>query len=122
MECNYLPIITREYSTRVKVNDVMTISRNSRKLEIKAENGVFSYYEKIENILDCLDERFFRCNNGFLLNLEKVEVMKNQKVIFSNGEEIEMPRDAFLRAKKAYKDYLRNMFVNYIRARKLSNQ
>lgn len=111
----YLPIVTKACTTRVRISDVMMISRNYRKLEIKAESGDFQYYEKLDNIVGCLGRQFYRCSDGIIINFEKVECMKQQSITFSNGCRVELGRDCYLKARKAFTQYLNEQFQHYFR-------
>ena len=42
-------------------------------------------YERIENIEKQLDDKFYHTLKKLVVNLEKVSVMIDQKVIFQNG-------------------------------------
>lgn len=44
---------------------------------------------------------------GCVINLDKVDMMTESKVFFSNGRKLILARDAFLVAKKAYNEYIR---------------
>lgn len=110
----YLPIVTKACTTRVRVSDVMMITRNNRKLEIVAESGEFQYYEKLDNVTKCLGEGFYRCSDGIIMNFEKVECMKHQGVTFSNGTHVDMGRDAYLRTRKAFTEYLQEQYRKHL--------
>lgn len=107
MANDFLPVITRTISRKVMLNDVLIIDRNNRTIHVISEKGNFAYYEKMENVCKYLDERFCRCMKGCVINLDKVDMMTESKIFFSNGRKLILARDAFLVAKKAYNEYIR---------------
>jgi len=108
MKIDYIPVITREYSRKLSVSDIIMIGRNNRVINIVSEKGNFSYYESMDNVCKHLNSNFCRCMKGCVINLDKVDWMCKHEVHFSNGKKLMLARDAFTRAKKAYNEYLKN--------------
>ena len=106
-DCEYLPIITRKYSTRAKVDDLIMIERTGRKINVVTDGNKWTYNGKIKDTWMYLDKRFFHCLCGCIINFDKVEKMENNQIIFANGLRYTIGRDNFLRTRQAYDAYLR---------------
>ena len=106
-ECEYLPIITRKCSTRAKVDDLIMIERTGRKISVTADGNKWTYNGNIQDAWMYLDKRFYNCLRGCIINFEKVEIMKDNQIIFVNGLRITIGRDNFNRTRQAYNAYLR---------------
>lgn len=53
---------------------------------------VVDFYDKIENLEERLDSRFFRCHRSYLINLQYLKSCKNGVAYMENGREIPISR------------------------------
>ncbi len=105
---SYLPIITKKESTRISVSDVVMIEKESRKLMVDTEGEAYAYYEKIENVADYLDERFYHILDGCVINLDKVRSMKDGLIYFSNGRILKVNVNSYAKARRRFNEYIKN--------------
>lgn len=105
----YIPVITKHYSCRVDLDDIIYIQQQQKKLAIVTDDEIYSYYEKIENVLDYLDKRFFRVMKKLVVNLDKISMVKEQQVHFKNGSDIYLGKDNYVRTKQKYTAYIRGL-------------
>ncbi len=82
----FIPLVTRKFSVKIPINDIVYIRRTERKLKIVIIDGEYEFYEKLEAIEPMLDQRFFHCLKYLIVNLEKVDKMEDNKIFFNNGE------------------------------------
>ena len=104
----FIPIITRGLSLRLELDDTVMILRNNRKLIFYSEDDTYEMYEKMENIREYLDERFYFCMNGCVINFDKVRLMAQGTVFFINGWDFDLSRDVFIRTRQTFNRYLRD--------------
>ena len=102
-------VITSNIAARIRIDDIVYIERDKRKLRIVTDGDTFEYYEKIENVEPFLDRRFFPCLKGCYINLEKVASMRDQKITFEKGQVLYLGRENFMKTLQYYKIYLKNM-------------
>lgn len=57
-----------------------------------ASSEVIDFYDRIENLEERLDGRFFRCHRSFLINLQYLKSYKNGVAYMENGKEIPISR------------------------------
>ena len=107
---NYIPVITRQHGRKVETDKVVYIQQQQRRLAIVTDDETFVYYEKVDNVLKYLDERFFRIMKKLVVNLEKISCVKEQCVTFQNGAQLYMGRENYVKTKQRYAAYLRNLF------------
>ncbi len=105
----YIPIISGKETARVRISDVVLIERDRRKLHVVTKDRQFHYYEKIENVENLLDSRFFPCLKGCYVNLEHISCMSEQSIYFDNGYVYTLGRGNFIKAKQKYKGYLKSI-------------
>ena len=64
-----------------------------RKIYIHQNDGkVIDYYDKLEDLEQRMDKRFFRCHRSYLVNLEYVRGCNTGRVLLSQGSEIPVSR------------------------------
>jgi len=105
----YIPVITKKYSCKVGIEDIVYIQQQQKKLAIVTDDETYSYYEKMENVLDYLDRRFFRIMKRLVVNMDKILMVKEQQIHFQNGDDIYLGKDNYVKAKQKYTAYLRGL-------------
>ena len=55
----YIPVITKEYSRKISVDDIIYLEQRQRKLAIVTDDETYVCYERIENIEKQLDDKFY---------------------------------------------------------------
>lgn len=105
----YIPVVTKRYSCKVDTSDIIYIQQQQKKLVIVTDDEIYSYYEKMENVLECLDGRFFRIMKKLVVNLDKISMVKEQQVHFQNGDDIYLGKDNYVKTKQKYTAHLRGL-------------
>lgn len=108
MSDEYLIVLTGNLAARIRISDIIYIERNNRKIRIVTEQEEYVYYERIENIIPHLDDRFFPCLKGCYINLEKVISMRERKIMFEGERVLYLGRENFVKTMQYYKLYLKN--------------
>lgn len=106
---DYIPIITKKYSCKINTDDILYIEQQQRKLTLVTEQGSYSFYERMDNIIGFLDDRFFRTMKHLTVNLEKILMAREQRIVFQNGETIYLGKENYIRTKQRYVAYLRRL-------------
>lgn len=110
MKGDYIPVITRDKSIRVKVSDVVMIERANRKLKVITDNSEYEIYEKIDKVRDMLDDRFYPCLSGCIINMDKVSSMEKMTINFDGGRKIIIGRDSYIRTRQAFNARMRRAY------------
>ncbi len=109
MKEGYVPVITRRYSRKIALDDIVYIEQIQRRLMIVTEKDEFLSYERLENIECLLDERFFHVLKKIVINVEKISVVENRSVTFVNNKNMCLARESYVRTKQIYNAYLKNL-------------
>lgn len=107
MRC--IPFKTQKETFIIPIDEILYITQNKRCLVIKTTQREFVEYEKIENVLEYLDDSFFQCLKYTVLNMNQVRGFVDRKVIFANGDTFELGRDCFLRTRNSFIAYIKEM-------------
>ncbi|MBS5334715.1 MAG: hypothetical protein DBY08_00030 [Clostridiales bacterium] len=105
----YIPVITKECSRKVRVDDIVYLEQRQRKVGIVTREATYECYEKISNIEKQLDERFYHTLKKLVVNLEQISAMRDQNVVFQNGTVLMLGRESYIRTKQVYTAYLRKL-------------
>jgi len=109
----YIPMITRGRVSRIPLDEIIYIMKVHRKVRIVTREQQYEYYERLENLMQYLDSRFYTCLKGTVINLDKVERMEERpeerRIYFLNGEYLLIGRDNFIRTKQRYAAWLKNL-------------
>ena len=107
MDDNYIPVITRFYSIKLYLRDILYIERQSRVLFFHTEKEDLKVYEGIQEVLPYLDSRFYPCLTGLLINFDKVDRMRDGRIFFCDKKtHIDCGRQCFTRTKGAFNKYM----------------
>ena len=88
------------------LEDILYMEKNLRKIRVSAGDSSIEFYGKFPDIEDYLDERFMCCHRSYIINLDKIVIMRYNTIFFENNERICLGRDAYGRAKKIFSSYL----------------
>lgn len=114
----YLPIITRDESCKLDINDICYVYRVNRKLQFETDYGVKYVYAKIDDIEKYLGSDFFRCMSGCIVNIARIIDMKRAVVYFDNGKSIRMGRETYIKVKQKFNAYMLQLAEQYENERK----
>ncbi|MDE6601929.1 MAG: LytTR family DNA-binding domain-containing protein [Lachnospiraceae bacterium] len=77
----------------ISFGDVVFCEIIDRKVYLHlASSEIVDFYDRIENLEDRLDSRFFRCHRSYLINLQYLKSYKNGVAYMENGKEIPISR------------------------------
>ncbi len=105
----YIPVVTRGYSRKVNLDEVLYFEQRQRKLAIVTAEDTYICYERIENLEKILDERFYHTLKKLVVNLDKIMIAEDQKVTFVDGTVLHMGRESYIRTKQKFSAYIRKL-------------
>lgn len=105
----YIPVITRQYSRKINVDDIVYLEQQQRKLAIVTKDQTYVSYQRIENVEKQLDERFYHTLKKLIVNIEQISAAENQTIVFENGIALQLGREAYIRTKQTYAAYLKKL-------------
>ena len=91
----------------VSLSDIVYCEVLGRKIYIHKKDGtVLDYYDRLEDLEQRVDSRFFKCHRSYLVNLDYVGGCQDGQVLLSQGERIPVSR---LRERELTQALLRHM-------------
>lgn len=103
----YLPVVGQSQSLQLPTDAILYIFRQGRKLLVVSEGARHDFYGKMSDVIPYLDERFFACLQGLVLNLAMIDHLEAQQVFFRSGLSLMLAAGPYRRTRQAYNDYIR---------------
>ena len=112
MEELFIPIEKRDEIYKVYLDQINYIERRGRQIDLKIVKGKITFNGNIDYIATLLDNRFYMCHGGLIVNLEHINKAKNQRLEFMNGDCKFIGIHNFRQTRKAYKHHLEDIFFH----------
>ena len=91
----------------VLLSDILYCEVLGRKVYLHKKDGiVVDYYDRLEDVEQCVDSRFFKCHRSYLVNLDYVSGCQEGQVLLPQGKRIPVSR---LRERELTQALLRHM-------------
>ena len=89
-------------------NKILYIESHGKKVEIHTEKENFLIYSSMGKLEEQLENTFYRCHRGYLVNMAYVLEYTSDSIRLSNGETIFLAKEKYSEFVKAYMRYLRD--------------
>jgi len=99
-------IKTKKGYTCLCLNTIFYFEKDRRKIVAITSDGKYSFFGKFEDIMDKLNDRFVRCHNSYVVNLNSAKNMAINHFDMVNGVKIPIS--------KTYKDEVSDRFLEYV--------
>lgn len=91
---------------QIPIETIYYGENDGRKITLHTKNGMYSYYEKMEELERKLGDDFFRSHRGYLVHLQEVAAYDRTSITLKCGDTV------FL-AKQKYNDFVA-AYMNYL--------
>ena len=100
--------IKTEYQIKtILYKDIKFVESVSRKINIHTTQGVVSFYSKLDEVENEInDERFLRCHKSFLVNMDHISSVEDYSFILTDNTEVPIKQRTFASIKKSYYTYI----------------
>ena len=93
---------------RLLLSEILYFESCANYLKIVTDNNIYQQRKSLQNVeADLKDFGFVRIHRGYLVNQRVVQILKSDKVILSNKEELPIGRHYSAAARETLIDYLR---------------
>lgn len=104
-ENNRLQVMHAGIRHDILMSDIIYIESQGRLANIRRSSEVTAAYEKLDDIEKRLDDRFVRCHQSYIVNLEHVAEMKTSSMVMKNGVELKISRARTAETRQRYFEY-----------------
>ena len=102
----YIPIVRRGEARKLYVNDILYVTSESRLLHFFTREREYTVYGKLDDICEILPEQFFRLHKSCVINLDRVEEMRDGCIFFDSETRVSTCREKYSQALRTYKEYI----------------
>lgn len=104
-KANRLQITRGGIQHDILMSDIIYIESDKRLANIQCSDEIIAAYEKLDELEKRLDDRFVRCHQSYIINLEHVVRMNTESMVMKNGTEIKISRTRIAETRRCYFEY-----------------
>ena len=103
----YLVVKTHKGVRKIPFYEILYLIRRGRKIHLSSDQGEIEYAEKLSEIIETLDERFFKALESIYINLDRVKMAEEGRIIFDDESSLLLSRESYVRTKQRLFVYLK---------------
>lgn len=92
----------------INLNDVNYIESHLRTVIMHCGKIKKTIYKKLNEIENILPEKFIRCHQSYIVNMEKVNILTTNKFILKSGDKVPVSQSKYKDTKEKFLNYLEN--------------
>ena len=93
----------------ININEILYISSAGRKIDVHTLTQTYTVQEKMADIGEKLDDRFYRCHRGNYVNMDYIAKYTRDTAYLKNGEMVYMAKEKYSEFLKIYMEFIENM-------------
>lgn len=90
----------------INLNDVNYMESHLRTVIIHCDKIKKTIYKKLNEIENILPEKFIRCHQSYIVNMEKVNILTTNKFILKSGDKVPVSQSKYKDTKEKFLNYL----------------
>lgn len=99
---------TRQKTYTLRKNDIYYIENQLKKIVIHTAIENIEVYGSMKDIEEKLDDGFYRCHRGYLVNMAHIRAYGSSSIQLTNGDNIFLSKDKYGDFENAYMTYLQD--------------
>lgn len=105
---------TKSRNITIQKKEILYVESKKRKVDIHTLRECFAVYATMKHMEEQLEEDFFRCHRGYLVNMAYVAEYGIGTIRLTNGEAVYMAREKYAEFVRTYTRYLERGGVSRI--------
>lgn len=94
---------------KIRLNQIVYIESNKRKIVINTLNGKYEMYEKLDDSYQTLKYKgFLKCHRSYIINQDFIKKIESKDIVTSTGERVPISRSKIEEIKYSFMDDLSN--------------
>ncbi len=103
----YIVVKTIRGVRKVYLGEIHYLLRRGRKIFLYGDEGELSFNGGIKEVAEGLDGRFFKVIESCYINLDRVKMAEDGRIIFDDESSLLLSREAYVKTKQRLFGYLR---------------
>ncbi len=104
-EVKFILLKNKSGVVNIMYSSIFYIESDKRQINVYGEGNVNSYYAKLDDIQNELDESFLRCHKSYLVNMNRIKEFLIEEVCLTSGVLIPISQKRYSQAKTEYLQY-----------------
>ena len=105
-QIKFFSIQNKNTTAKIPFNEITYVESYKRKILIHTVNGIFQFYDKIDNVIPKFPNYFVHCHKSYLINLYYINgAIVNNRFTLINECEIPISRSKLIETTKAYLEF-----------------
>jgi DNA-binding LytR/AlgR family response regulator len=97
---------SKNTTVRIRYKGIVYVESQGRIVTFHHENGeTEEIISKLNHVEDKFPNNFIRCHQSFLVNMDKIQSVKNNKIVLFSGEDVPVPSDKYKSVKNRIMRY-----------------
>ena len=105
---NSITVYVRGRQYIIPFEEIIYMEKDLRKIIMHTKKGDITFYGRYCDVMPLLDERFANCHRSFVLNMDEIRRLSENRIIMSNDDTIRFGIKCFNRLKRAYREYYKD--------------
>lgn len=102
-----VPVSSAGEKVSLRYGEIFFIESMLRKLKVHTENSEYEYYESLRNISQKLNlYHFYQTHKSFIVNMDKIRIIKKDRIVLTNGDEVYLSKNYRSEFITAYAQYM----------------
>lgn len=102
---NTLKFLKKNNTSQIPIDEILFIESNKRKITIHTTNSIEQINSKLDEIQKSLPSHFIRCHQSFLVNMNMINHILNNKITLFSGQTIPVAKVRYSKIKKEVLKY-----------------
>ncbi len=107
-EMQVLLFKTKQKTYSLRKHDIYYIENHLKKVIIHTNFENIEIYAAMKDIEEKLDESFYRCHRGYIVNMDYIRSFSADSIQLNNGENVFLSKEKYGDFEKTYMNYLGN--------------
>jgi DNA-binding LytR/AlgR family response regulator len=104
---DYLPIISRDLSQKVRIHSILYIWQETRYIHIVTDREEIVVRGKLHDLARGLPASFDFCHSYLIIDKDRVEKLQDVRIYFDNGTSIHVGKGSYVAFRKRFNEYLK---------------
>lgn len=108
----YVIMATKGMVSKINLKNVYYFESDLRMVIAHTTEGDFEAYNKLEQMLPLLDNKFLHCHKSYIVNMSFVEKLQDKEFVLSNGQTVKISPKRYKYSKDVFMRFITNSFDN----------
>ena len=91
---------------KIRMCDIIYFESEKRLVKLVAKDYQYSFYSRIKDVEEKLDDRFIKCHQSFIVNMEHITRFSGNNAVMNTGVNVPISQSRYSDVKKTFTKFL----------------